>query len=86
MLKVNDYCFKFYKPLNQKITQPCLSIYKVTENLDKTKMYVITVDTTSPNSLKGGVFGLQPRTLSYYTKCSSTTIEELKEEFPEVFI
>jgi hypothetical protein len=79
MLKVNDYCFKC--DFSQII-----SIYQVTEIVDEIvdepRIMANLIDTTS--GLRK--HWLYPRTASHYTKCSSTTIEELKEEFPEVFI
>jgi hypothetical protein len=83
MLKVDDYCFRVYHPSNQHLDTGIM-IYKVTHVLNESKFYAIPQDTTSPNFPK--IKWEELRTTSHYTKCSSTTIEELKEEFPEVFI
>jgi hypothetical protein len=57
-------------------------IYKVTRIVNEYDMYANIQDSTTGQ--KSMI--TQLRKTKYYTKCSSTTIEELKEEFPEVFI
>jgi hypothetical protein len=83
MLKVNDYCFGIFNADNPH-ARTAIIIYKVTEVINETKMIACPQDTSSSKFPKQN--WLLPRTTSHYTKCSSTTIEELKEEFPEVFI
>jgi hypothetical protein len=86
MLKVDDYCFNC-NPAHKPNFNFIISIYQVTEIVDEIvdeppKILAKLIYTSS--SLNE--YWLYPRTMSHYTKCSSTTIEELKEEFPEVFI
>jgi hypothetical protein len=87
MLKVNDYCFRVermpnpFKP-NTPITS--IQIFRVIELLNRTQMSTQMIDTYPQKYPK--VTWDEVITMSHYTKCSSTTIEELKEEFPEVFI
>jgi hypothetical protein len=83
MLKVNNYCFGIFNADNPN-ARTSIIIYKVTHIVNESKFYGIPQDTTSRNFPK--IKWEEPRTTSHYTKCSSTTIEELKEEFPEVFI
>jgi hypothetical protein len=83
MLKVNDYCFGIFNADNPNV-RTSIIIYKVTHVLNGYKFYATPQSTTSPNFPK--VKWKEPRTISHYTKCSSRSIYELKEEFPEVFI
>ena len=83
MLKVDDYCFGIFNVDNPN-ARTSIIIYKVTKIVNESTFYANPQDTTSSKFPK--VNWSQLRTISHYTKCSSTTIEELKEEFPEVFI
>jgi hypothetical protein len=80
-MKVNDYCFRVYPPSNQHV-ETVIMIYKVTRIENENEIYAKLEDSTYGQ--KSSI--TQRRRTKYYTKCSSTTIEELKEEFPEVFI
>jgi iron uptake system EfeUOB component EfeO/EfeM len=82
MLK-DDYCFGVFNADNPQI-RTSIIIYKVSEIVNETKMYADAIDSTSIRMPKK--LWTNTRTISHYTKCSSRTIEELKEEFPEVFI
>jgi hypothetical protein len=80
---VDDYCFRVYSNVNPNV-RTYITIYQVTEIVNESNFFAITQDTTSSKLPK--VTWSLIRTTRHYTKCSSTTIEELKEEFPEVFI
>jgi hypothetical protein len=83
---VDDYCFRVSSSSEPNV-KIVISIYQVTEIVDEIgnepPQFIANLIYTSSNLKE---YWLYPRTMSYYTKCSSTTIEELKEEFPEVFI
>jgi hypothetical protein len=78
-----DYCFGVFNADNPN-TKTSVIIYKVESVVNKTQMYADTIDSTSIRMPK--FLWTKTRTIAHYTKCSSRTIEELKEEFPEVFI
>jgi hypothetical protein len=81
MLKVGDYCFRVYPPTNLHL-DTVIMIYNVTRIVNENEMYTNIQDSTTGQ--KSMI--TERRVIKYYTKCSSTTIEELKEEFPEAFI